>query len=99
MPEITDEQAWEIFRLWEDGASRQEIADHVGYPVRRIFDRNCEQRRRGTLLHPSLSQLPRHQGRGGGRPWHAAEATRAEIEARTAEIRAQKQARELRVGD
>ena len=90
MPEITDEQAWEIFQLWEGGASRQEIAERVGYPARRIFDRTCQQRGKGSLLHPSLAQLPRHQGRGGGRPWHAEADNHAEIEARTAEIRARK---------
>lgn len=63
---LTDEQAYEIFVLWDGGASRSEIADRFGVPVHRIFDRHLEERGRGRLAHPKLADLPIRQGRGGG---------------------------------
>ena len=42
MPDITDDQAFEIFWLWEHGVSRQEIAARVGHSAQRIFDRSVE---------------------------------------------------------
>ena len=97
MPEITDEQAFEIFWLWEHGVSRQEIAARVGHSAQRIFDRSVEERGKGRLLHPSLKKLTRHQGRGGGRRrgkcWKGIDPSPQEIALRCAEVLA---SRELR---
>lgn len=97
MADITDEQAFEIYWLWEHGVSRQEIAELVGYPAWRIFDRNVEQRGKGRPLHPLLTQLPRHQGRGGGRRpgklWKGRDPSPQQISQRCAEIRAKRQLR------
>lgn len=81
---LTDEQAYEIFVLWDGGASRSEIADRFGVPVHRIFDRHLEERGRGRLAHPKLADLPIRQGRGGGRK---RPPTPNEIAARAAAIR------------
>ena len=95
MADITDEQAFEIYWLWEHGVSRQEIAERIGYSAQRIFDRNVERRGKGRPLHPLLTKLPRHQGRGGGRrpgkAWKGRDPSPQEIALRCAEVLARRE--------
>ena len=65
---LTDSEAAMVFRWVADGVKRPEIADRLGVTQGSLFDRTCESRGRGKLSHPSLAELPRRQGRGGGRP-------------------------------
>jgi hypothetical protein len=69
MPEyvLDDAGMATIRQMWDAGRSRQEIADAVGIPAARLFDRTAHLRGRGRLLHDGLLTLSRRQGQGGGR--------------------------------
>jgi hypothetical protein len=97
-PKLTDEQVWQLFELWEAGASRSEICERFQVSVGSVFDRGRARRSKGHLAHPKLEQLPKRQGRGGGRkpgsgyPLEVC-PTPEEIALRCAEIRARKTSR------
>lgn len=73
---------------------RAEIADAVGIPQYRLFDRGIEQRLdadgnpRGTLAHPRLVDLPSRQGAHGGPKMNAVDPTPDEIRAACEAFRA-----------
>jgi len=91
---LTDEEMDKVEQMWGSGASRGEILEFIGASYYDVFDRTAEERGKGRLLHPRLKELPRHQGRGGGRPrgWKPGveRDDPAEVERRMAEIRARK---------
>lgn len=81
---LSDSEVGAVFEMVELGLTRSEIAERVGVPQHRLFDRTVEQRRRGTLAHPRLAHLPHRQGKGGGR---RVAVTPQEIALRAAEVR------------
>ena len=65
---LTDSEVGVVFDMHGRGVRRSEIATLMGVSEKRLFDRGLERRGRGTLAHPSLVNLPRRQGKNGGRP-------------------------------
>jgi hypothetical protein len=96
---LTDAQFEELRAMYARGETRQAIANHFGFPVSALFDRNRESRGKGRLPHPGLAHLPRRQGMNGGRPavgsereWASAfeppPAVKAQVRLRTEEVQA-----------
>ena len=84
-----------MFQLHAGGVRRAEISSLMGVPEKRLFDRGLERRGRGKLAHPSLVELPRRQGKNGGRPRKGVEVdpTPDEIRERAAECIARREAK------
>jgi hypothetical protein len=89
---MSDEQFSQLRERYLAGESREDLARAFGYSVGALFDRRREERGKGLLAHPGCRDLPRLQGRGGGRGCGADYSGRCvsleEREARKAEIQA-----------
>ena len=91
-PRLPDEPAFELFCMYEGGASREECLQAFGLKPHQVFDRQIEARGKGRLAHPMFVHLTPRQGSGGGRPWHRSEMSETEIYARAAEVRSRRPA-------
>jgi len=66
--QLTDEEAAEVHSWIASGVPRKEVARRLGVAQHRVYDRSCELRGKGTLVHPSFAHRPNRRGKGGGRP-------------------------------